>query len=117
MKELLIKLQSFPNTWEKFETLWWIKGNSIKLLNLLPDYETIDEKEIAYIEKLLTDFCDGEGYYIVANLDKYRKWNATVRQIEENLDCLFYVSGYPASRQEAFNAGVEKAFSLMEKEK
>lgn len=123
MKQLLTKLQLFSKTWTKlvkyFIKTVHIKGyydseikNAERILIKGFDEPIIN---VGIINQLLTDFCDNEGYYVVARpyyvyqancfVWKYEITKFQLEEIEE--------FGNP-SRQEAFNQGVIKAFSLME---
>lgn len=121
MKDLLTKLQSFPIPWGRFikstkkiPNEYFIYPDNYEMFlqcNDLTEYEAI-----AVFEKLLTDFCDGEGYYVFVG-PTYAETLFYVCSIHINnktnwgFHCQTEVK---PSRQEAFNAGVVKSFSLME---
>jgi hypothetical protein len=114
MTELLKTLQTYPKTWEKF--VWYMMENfGITEKDLLnPINDTPAEKTMVQIalDGFLTSFCDGEGYYVFpnkeCNLFYYKIKRQNLSPIIFESECVYL------SRQEAFNAGMVKSFSLME---
>ena len=125
MTELLKTLQQYPKTWKKFEKWftaqsygYWINKSGALCAN------TNGEPPTTYkLIGLLTDFCDGEGYYVyvypikgqdghywhyaINFEDGSRFFSAEKLKLEDEIKPF-------DSRQEAFEQGIIKAFSLME---
>ncbi|MFA5772919.1 MAG: hypothetical protein WC974_09340 [Thermoplasmata archaeon] len=125
MTGLLEQLQQYPKTWEKFAR---------RIMQVGTEYSvSLDGKQILngdgyrvnIYERngLLTDFCDGEGYYVyvypikgqdghywhyaINFEDGSRFFSAEKLKLEDEIKPF-------DSRQEAFEQGIIKAFSLME---
>jgi len=67
MKQLLEQLQQYPETWERFKK----HCDSINCGFYIRRFEAIfadtllnETGKTAIYTRLLTDFCDGEGYYL-----------------------------------------------------
>lgn len=120
MRELLIKLQSFPKTWERLRKFIGMKlyffddiGRGLELQHS-HDCGFVVTASNHEFNGLLTDFCDGEGYFLVIeHCGKGFYW-AVDNGTSDDLAQSYYDTAYFPSRQEAFNQGVVKAFSLME---
>jgi hypothetical protein len=114
MKELLTQLQLSKKTWEKFveyvneKPVYHWDGFNIMDWRI-GGYEHNRIIEVYELNGLLTSFCDGEGYAVCPQIKVHKPiWVYEINEIR-------YTPRGWTSRQEAFNAGVKKAFELMEK--
>lgn len=113
MKELLTKLQACSKTWERFAEYVMTNFGIAEQDLLNPVNDTPAEIRMVQIalNGFLPDFCDGEGYFICPKL-KFKSWIAAIYD-KEGFE-VPVILPFSTSRQEAFEAGVIKAFELME---
>ena len=122
MTELFKTLQQYPKTFNKFVDWLMSREDSYCFWD---DMILEDERLVSVYEcnGLLTDFCDGEGYYVyvypikgqdghywhyaINFEDGSRFFSAEKLKLEDEIKPF-------DSRQEAFEQGIIKAFSLME---